>query len=69
MFYAHNENIAAKSDKRAPRPISAYTTEAITCGEHFGLLNSDEGVISSKEDAHESPKVKLENLTFSDVKK
>ena len=35
MFYAHNENIAAKSDKRAPRPISAYTTEAITCRKHF----------------------------------
>ena len=56
IFYAHNENIAATSDKRAPRPIAAYTTATITCGEHFGLLNPSKGVASSKEDVHESPK-------------
>ena len=70
-FFIHNENLSAKLEKRVPRPILAYSNNINECNECFGLVDPKE---ASQVDTSEievdggTPKVKIDTLSFDDVK-
>ena len=70
-FYIHNDNILAKLEKRSPRPIMAYSNDITTCNEQFGLVNPRESTVVDNtldETKHGVAKVKLDTLTFHEVR-
>ena len=70
-FFIHNEDLSAKLEKRVPRPIIAYSNNVTECNEHFGLVDPKR---ASQVDTSEigmecgTPKVKMDTLSFDDVK-